>query len=142
MIGAWQGSNTRKVEALSGIDNLNEWFRKRKIRWAASMYGRHLPELRQVAERILQQRYEGHNVQFKWMKGQLDMAERKPLTIRDLDLEEVQEYSDGSKLDGAAAAAKSRRAEYLGMHATVSDVEMVGVLLALEDGSRRVALNS
>ena len=32
VIGAWQGSNVLKVEALSGIDNLDEWFRKRKIR--------------------------------------------------------------------------------------------------------------
>ena len=70
------------------------------------------------------------------------MGERKPFTVRDLKLEEVEEYSDGSRLDGAAAAATSKRAEYLGMHATVTDAEMVGVLLALEDGSRRVALDS
>ena len=56
------------------------------------------------------------------------MEERNPFTIRDLNLEAVEEYSDGSRLDGAAAAATSRRAEYLGMHATVTDAEMVGVL--------------
>ena len=50
--GAWQGSNTQKVEALSGIDNLDEWFRKCKIRWAASVYGRHLSMLRHVAVKI------------------------------------------------------------------------------------------
>ena len=32
VIGAWQGSNAMKVEALSGIDNLKEWFGERKIR--------------------------------------------------------------------------------------------------------------
>ena len=72
------------------------------------MYGRHLPELRPIAEKILQQRYEGHNVQFRWMEHQLDMGERKPFVIRDLDLQAVEEYSDGSRLDGAAVAATSR----------------------------------
>ena len=70
------------------------------------------------------------------------MAERKPFAIRDLNLEEVEEYSDGSRVDRAAAAAISRRAEYLGMHGKVTDAEMLGVLLVLEDGSRCVALDS
>ena len=91
VIGAWQGSNAQKVEALSGIDNLDKWFRKCKIRWAASVYGRHRPELRLVAEKILQQRYEGHNVQVRWMKRQLDMAERKHFTIPKLNIEVVEE---------------------------------------------------
>lgn len=45
VIGACQGANALMVEAVSGIDNLNEWFRNRKIRWAASVCGRHLPAL-------------------------------------------------------------------------------------------------
>ena len=142
VIGAWHGLNARKVEALSEIDNLDEFFRKHKIRWAASVYGRHLPKLRQVAENILQQRYEWHNVQFRWMKCQLDMAERTSFTIRHMNLEEVEEYSDGSRLEGAVAAATYRRAEFLGMHTTVTDADMVAVLLALEDGTHRVALDS
>ena len=142
VIGAWQGSSAQKVEALSGIDNLDKWFRKRKIRWVASVYGRHLPELQRVAEKILKQRYKGHNVQFRWMERQLDLAGRKPFMIQELNLEAVEEYSDGSRLDGAAAAATSKRAEYVGMHATVTDAEMAGGLLALEDGSRCVALDS
>ena len=64
MVGAGQGSHARKIEALSRMDNLDEWFRERKIRWVASAYGRYLPELRHVAKKILQQRYEGYNVQF------------------------------------------------------------------------------
>ena len=76
------------------------------------------------------------------MEHQLDIAERKPVIIQELNLEAVEEYSDGSRLDWAAAAATSRRAEYLGMHATITDTEMAGVLLALEDGSRCVALDS
>ena len=59
------------------------------IRWAASVYGRHLPALRHVAEKILRQRYEGYNVQFKWMEDQLDMAERKPFMIRTWSLERL-----------------------------------------------------
>ena len=50
VVGAWSGSNADKVAALSGIDNLCEIFRKRKIRWAASVYGRCLPLLREVAK--------------------------------------------------------------------------------------------
>ena len=102
VVGAWQGSNAQKIEALSGIDNLDEWFRKRKVRWAASVYGRHLSELRPIAKKIVQQleRYEGHNVQFRWMEHRLDMAERKPFVIRGLNLQAVEEYSDGSRLDG------------------------------------------
>ena len=86
VVGAWRGSNAQKIESLSGIDDLDEWFGKRRIRWAASVYGRHLPELRPIAEKILQQRYEGHNVQFRWMEHQLDMAERKPFVVRELNL--------------------------------------------------------
>ena len=56
------------------------------------------------------------------------MAERNRFTIRDLNLEEVEEYSDGSRLDAAAAAATFRRAEYSGMHSMVTDAEMAGVL--------------
>ena len=70
------------------------------------------------------------------------MSERKPFTIRDLELERVQEYSDGSRLEDAAAAAMTKRAEYLGMHSTVMDAEMLGVLIALEDGSSCIALDS
>ena len=142
VVVAWRGSNAGKIESLSGIDSLDEWFRKRRVRWAASVYGRHLPELRPIAEKILQQRYEVHNVQFRWMEHQIDMAERKPCVIRQLNLQVVEEYSDGSRLDGAAAAATSRRAEFLGMHATVTDAEMVGVLLAQQDGSGCVVLDS
>ena len=76
------------------------------------------------------------------MKGQLGMAEGKPFTIQDLNLVKVEEFWDGSRLDGVTAATTSRRAEYLGMHATVIDAEMLGVLLALEDGSCRIALDS
>ena len=95
-----------------------------------------------TAERILRQRYEGHNVQFKWMEEQVHMADRKPFKVQDLDLEKVQEFSDGSRLDEAAAAATTKRAKYLGLHATVMDSEMTGVLLALEDGSQCIALDS
>ena len=91
------------------------------------MFRRHLTELRLITEKILQQRYEGHNVQFRWMEHQLNVAKRKPFIVRGLNLAVVEEYSDRSRLDGAAAAATTRRAEYLGMYATVTDAEMIGV---------------
>ena len=92
------------------------------------MFRRHLTELRLITEKILQQRYEGHNVQCRWMEHQLDIAERKPVIIQELNLEAVEEYSDGSRLDWAAAAATSRRAEYLGMHATITDTDRKSVV--------------
>ena len=142
VIGAWRGSSDLKVEALSGIDNPDKWFRKRKIRWAALVYGRHLPALRYIAEKILRQRYEGCNIQFNWIEQQVRMADRMPFAIQDLDGDRVQEYSDGSRLDEAAAAATTKRAKYLGTYATVMDAEMTGVLLAIEDGDSCVALDS
>lgn len=48
----------------------------------------------------------------------------------------------GSRLEGAAAAATTRKAEYLGQHSTVTDAEVLGVKIALAEGHRVVALDS
>ena len=53
VVGAWAGSSVERVEILSGVEDLAEVFRKRKIRWAASVYSRYLPELKEVAQGIL-----------------------------------------------------------------------------------------
>jgi len=74
----------------------------KRIRWVASVYGRYLPELREVAEPILRE----------WT--------------------EVEEWTDGSRMGNRAAAATRTTAEYLGMVATLADAEALGVSLAWE----------
>ena len=142
IVGAWSGSQAGCVEALSGVDCLDEIFWKRKIRWAASVYGRHLPALRQIAAKILEERYEGHNVQFEWMEEEVRMNDHQPFRIEEYNAEQTEEYSDGSRLGGAAAAGTSRQARYLGLCGTIMDAEMAGVLLALQHGYSRIALDS
>ena len=46
VIGAWRGSNKQRVEEISGIMQPEELMRNKKIRWAGSVYARHLPDLR------------------------------------------------------------------------------------------------
>ena len=55
VIGAYRGSNKRKVEELAGITEIGRLMLCKRIRWAASVYGRHLPELREVAEPIVRE---------------------------------------------------------------------------------------
>ena len=75
------------MEASSGVEYLEDIFWKRKIRWAASVYGRHLPALRQIAAKILEERYEGHDVQFEWMEEEVCMNDRQPFRIEVYDAE-------------------------------------------------------
>jgi len=58
---------------------------------------------------------------------------RRQLKVIDLDEGQVEEWSDGSRIDGRAAAATRTRGEYLGMMATVADAEELGVSLAWEE---------
>jgi len=58
-----------------------------------------------------------------------------------LEEEQVEEWTDGSRIDGRAAAATRTKAEYLGTMATVADTEELGVSLAWE-GCDVVALDS
>lgn len=45
-------------------------------------------------------------------------------------------------MEGATAAASRSNAEYLGMHATVMDAELLGICLALESNHTKIALDS
>lgn len=54
------------------------------------------------------------------------LEHRQEIQIADWCPTEVQEYTDGSRLEGAAAAASTTKAEYLGTHATVMDAELLG----------------
>jgi len=53
--------------------------------------------------------------------------------VEELDIDKVEEWTDGSRMEGRAAAATRTRAEYLGMMATVADAEELGVSMAWED---------
>ena len=107
------------------------------------MYGRHLPVLKNVAERILRQAYEGHgNIQWQWMTEEIPLSQRQEMTIREWDIAQTQEYSDGSRLGGAAAAGTTRDTQYLELHATVMDAEMLAICMALTSGSKTIALDS
>lgn len=53
----------------------------------------------------------------------------------------MQEYSDGSRREGAAGATRIQ-ALYLGRYATVMDTALMGMTLGWEEGHRVVALDS
>ena len=57
---------------------------------------------------------------------------RNEVKIQERQEELVEEYSDGSRKDGAAAGATTKEAEYLGRCATVMDEELLGISLSLE----------
>lgn len=90
-----------------------------------------LPELREVAEPIVRE-------SLRWMEGV--RAERR-VRVMELEIEEVEEWTDGSRVDGRAAAATRTEAQYLGVMATIVDAEALGMPLAWER-SGVVALDS
>ena len=54
------------------------------------------------------------------------------MRIEELDIDRVEEWADGSRIEGRAAAATRTREEYLGMFATVADAEELGISMAWE----------
>ena len=70
------------------------------------------------------------------------LEDRAEVTVKEWCHENTQEYSDGSRLNGAAAAGTTRTAEYIGRYATVMGAELLGIRLALEAGHNSVALDS
>jgi len=52
---AYKGSNTNKVGELCKIAELAGLIESKRVRWVASVYGRHLPELLEVAEKIIRE---------------------------------------------------------------------------------------
>jgi len=57
-VGAYKGSRADKVQALSRLNDIGTVMANKRDRWAASVYGRHLPELREIAEKILREALE------------------------------------------------------------------------------------
>ena len=44
-IGAYKGSRAEKVQELAGVNGIGVVMMGERVRWAASVYGRALPEL-------------------------------------------------------------------------------------------------
>jgi len=130
-VGAYPGSRTDKVQALVGLNDVGVIMRNKRIRWAASVYARHLPELRAIAEPILREVLE-EDVELRWMQSAEPVRDRG-VEVRELDENEVEEWRDGSRIEVEAAGATRRKGGYLGEWATVADAEEMGVLLAWED---------
>ena len=136
------GSSVEKVCALSGVDEvaMSSW--KKRIRWAASVYGRCLPILKDKAQEILDQAYDTHGVQWRWMTEVCPLTDRQEIRVQEWCPIQTGEYTDGSRIDEAAAGATTKTAEYQGQHATVMDAEMLGISLALESNLTNIAPDS
>jgi len=113
-----RGSNATKVEGLAGISDLQVMMQIKRIRWAASVYGWHLPELRDKAEQIPQPVLE-EDAELRWMSGEGQAG---------MDVKRVEEWTDGSRMEGRAAGATRKAGLYLGTMATVAGVSMAGGL--------------
>ena len=130
VVGAYTGSNRRKVEELTSIGEVGRVMLCKRIRWAASVYGRHLPELREIAEPIIREWVE-EDAELRWIGGTI--KGRREVHVVELEEGKVEEWTDGSRMDNRAAAATTKRAEYLGEMATVADAEELGVSMAWEE---------
>jgi len=137
-IRAYPGSRADKVQALVGLHDIGVIMNNKRTRWAASVYARHEPELRAIAEPILREIL--GETELRWMEKAKSGCHR--VQIEELAVERVEEWSDGSRIDGRAAGATRGEGLYLGEWATVTDAEEAGVMLAWEAGKSVVALDS
>jgi len=128
-VGAYPGSRADKVQELVGLSSLEHIMRNKRVRWAASVYARFMPELRVIAEPILRGVLE-EDVELRWMRGVKSTGVE--IETRDLVEQEVEEWTDGSRIDGIAAGATRTEGVYLGEWATVADAEAAGVMKAWE----------
>jgi len=129
VVGAYRGSHKSKVEELTGIGELGRVMLCKRVRWAASVYGRNIPVLREIAEPILKKWVE-EDAELQWMRQKT--TGHRGVRVTELVEEQVEDWTDGSRFDGRAAAATATAAMYLGTMATVADAEELGVSLAWE----------
>jgi len=93
-----------------------------------------------VAQPILREMLD-EDTEMRWMGGRNPEGKAR-VEVRELVVEEVDEWTDGSRMEGRAAGATRDKGLYLGEWATVADAEEVGVMLAWEEGKEVVALDS
>jgi len=74
----------------------------------------------------------GEDVELRWMCG-TEADGGTGVAVRELVEQEVEVWTDGSRVDGRAAGATRTKGVYLGEWATVTGSEEIGVLLAWED---------
>lgn len=93
---------------------------------------------------ILEELFDTEDVTLNWIDDPIPRENRKGVEEAGFDQEAVQEYSDRSRRDGAAAAANTTDAEYLaiGRYAVVMDAEILGLYLSWEKSHQTVALDS
>ena len=104
-----------------------------------SVYRRNLPELKEVGEEILREGL-GEEIELRWMTK--SHKRERGVKASEFDEGRVEEYSDGSKLEGVAASVTRTHGVCLGELGTVMDAEMLGIALAWENGKRVVVLDS
>ena len=132
----WVAMGYQKIEDITGISKLQVLTHRKRVRWAASVYARFEPELRPRAERILSEELGGEaDVILKWVEGiQGAIRGGREATGEATLLEEKIGYTDGSRMEGAAAAATAESAIFLGNLATVMDADVLGIAGAWEEG--------
>jgi len=64
-----------------------------------------------------------------WVEG---INGRRRVRVVELEEDKVEEWTDGSRMEGRAAAATRMSVQYLGAMATIADLEALGVSLAWE----------
>ena len=129
VVGAYRGSSGERIETVTGIEQLERQIIVKKVRWAVSVYGRHIPVLRKRAEEILREHLE-EGVDLIWMRGGTEHI-AGGVTIK--QEYEGGEFSDGSRRDGHKAAATTKKGFYLWQVAAVMDAEMLGVAMWWEN---------
>ena len=112
-----------------GITELGEVMKRKRVRWAASVYHRGVTELKEVAENILSEHLE-EDTGLRWPEG----TKKKIQGLKVLESVEEGVYTDGSRIHGRTAAATITTAEYLGRYATVMDAELLAVAMRWELG--------
>jgi len=104
------------------------------LRWVASVYGRYLPELREITEKILQP-YLEEDTQMRWMKG--GRQGKVEIQIEELEADRVEKWTAGSRMEGRAAGVTRKGGLYLGSLATLADAEVTGVGVLRYSGVRQ-----
>jgi len=136
----YKGSSENKIEDITGIGKLEVLTRIKRVRWAASVYARNEPELRPRAERILREELGGEeDVTLIWIGDK----EGGPEVLRGEACQpKGTGYTDGSRINGQAAAAMAEDSIFLGSLATVMDAELLAKAGAWEEGYTKVKSDS